>query len=62
MYKQIYWDDPLPNDFLKEWINVLEKLRTLDKLVIPKTILNHIKEKDVLRCEMHGFRDSCLKA
>ena len=23
------WDDPLPNDLLKEWINLLEKLRSL---------------------------------
>ena len=30
------WDDPLPNDLLKEWINLLEKLRTLDTLVIPR--------------------------
>ena len=37
------WDDPLPNDLLKEWINLLEKLRTLDKLVVPRAILKDIK-------------------
>ena len=56
------WDDPLPNDLLKEWINLLEKLRTLDKLVIPRAILKDIKENEVLRCEMHGFCGSSLKA
>ena len=56
------WDDPLPNDLLKEWINLLEKLRTLDKLVVPRAILKDIKENEVLRCEMHGFCDSSLKA
>ena len=55
------WDDPLSNDLLKEWINLLEKLRTLDKLVIPRAILKDIKENEVLRCEMHGFCDSSLK-
>ena len=56
------WDDPLPNDLLKEWINLLEKLRTLDTLVIPRAILKDINENEVLRCEMHGFCDSSLKA
>ena len=56
------WDDPLPNDLLKEWINLLEKLRTLGKLVVPRAILKDIKEDEVLRCEMHGFCDSSLKA
>ena len=56
------WDDSLPNDLLKQWINLLEKLRTLDKLVIPRAILKDIKENEVLRCEMHGFCDSSLKA
>ena len=56
------WDDPSPNDFLKEWINLLEKLRTLDTLVIPRAILKDINENEVLRCEMHGFCDSSLKA
>ena len=56
------WDDPLPNDLLKEWINLLEKLRTLDTLVIPRAILKDINENKVLRCEMHGFCDSSLKA
>ena len=44
------WDNPLPNDVLKEWINLLEKLRQLDKLVIPKAILNYIEESEALRC------------
>ena len=56
------WDNPLPNDLLKEWINLLEKLRTLDTLVIPRAILKDINENEVLRCEMHGFCDSSLKA
>ena len=49
------WDDPLPNDLLKERINFLAKLRTLDKLVIPRGILKEIKKNEVLRCEMHGI-------
>ena len=56
------WDDSLPNSLLKEWINLLEKLRTLGKLVTPRAILKDIKENEVLRCEMHGFCDSSLKA
>ena len=56
------WDDPLPNDLLKEWINLLEKLRTLDTLVVPRAILKDINENEVLRGEMHGFCDSSLKA
>ena len=56
------WDGLLPNDLLKEWINLLEKLRTLDKLVIPRAILKDIKKNEVLRCEMHTFRDISLKA
>ena len=56
------WDDPLPNDLLKEWINLLEKLRTSDKLVLRGAILKDIKENKVLRCEMHDFCDSSLKA
>ena len=45
---------------MKEWINLLEKLRTLDKLVIPRAILKDIKENEVLRSEIHGFCDSSL--
>ena len=56
------WDHPLPNNLLKQWINLLEKLRTLDKLVIPRAILKDIKENKALRCEMHDFCDSSLKA
>ena len=56
------WDDPLPNNLLKEWINLLDKLQTLDKLVIPRAILKDINENEVLRCEIHGFCDSALKA
>ena len=55
------WDDPLTNDLLKQWINFLEKLRKLDKLVIPRPILKDINENEVLRCEIHGFCDSALK-
>ena len=47
---------------MKEWINLLEKLKILDKLVIPRAILKDIKENAVLRCEMHSFCDSSLKA
>ena len=49
------WDHPLSNDLLKQWINLLEKLGTLDKLVISRAILKDIKENEVLRCELHGF-------
>ena len=56
------WDDPLSNDLLKELINILEKLRTLDKLVIPRAILKDINENEVLRCEMHVFYNDFLKA
>ena len=55
------WDVPLSNDLLKEWINLLEKLRTLDKLVTHRAILKNIKENQVLRCKIHGFSDSSLK-
>ena len=41
---------------------MLEKLRTLDKLVIPRAILKGIKKNKVLRYEIHGFCDSSLKA
>ena len=51
-------DDAMP----KEQINLLEKLRTLNKLVTPRAILKDIKENEFLRCEMHGFCDSLLKA
>ena len=53
--------NPLPNDLLKEWINLLEKLRTLNKLVTHRAISKNIEENQVLRCEMHGFCDSSLK-
>ena len=56
------WDDILPDDILKKWIMLLEKLKTLHKLVIPRGILKNIKENDVLKCEIHGFCDSSLKA
>ena len=46
---------------MKEWINLLEKLRTLNKSVTPKAILNGIKENEVLGLEMHRFCDSSLK-
>ena len=52
----------MPNDLLKERIDLLEKLRTLDKLVIPRATLKEIKENEVLRCKMHSFCDSSLKA
>ena len=55
------WDVPLSNDLLKEWINLMEKLRTLDKLVTHRAILKNIKENQVLRCKIHGFSDSSLK-
>ena len=55
------WDDPLPNDLLKQWVNFLEKLRKVDKLVKPRAILKDINENEVLRCEIHGFCDSALK-
>ena len=55
------WDVPLSSDLLKEWINLLEKLRTLDKLVTHRAILKNIKENQVLRCKIHGFSDSSLK-
>ena len=57
------WDVPLSNDLhlLKEWINLLEKLRTLDKLVTHRAILKNIKENQVSRCKIHGFSDSSLK-
>ena len=55
------WDVPLSNDLLREWINLLEKLRTLDKLVTHRAILKNIKENQVLRCKIHGFSDSSLK-
>ena len=56
------WDDSLSNDLLKQWINLLENLRTLDKLVILRALLKDIKENEVLRRKMHGFCDSSLKA
>ena len=43
------WDDPLSNDLLKEWINLLQKLRTLDKSVITRATLKDIKENEVLK-------------
>ena len=55
------WDVPLSKDLLREWINLLEKLRTLDKLVTHRAILKNIKENQVLRCKIHGFSDSSLK-
>ena len=55
------WDVPLSSDLLKEWINLLEKLRTLDKLVTHRAILKNIKENQVSRCKIHGFSDSSLK-
>ena len=61
MQNKLNWDDPLPNNLLKEWINLLEKLRTLNKSVTPKAILNGIKENEVLGLEMHRFCDSSLK-
>ena len=55
------WDVPLSSDLLKEWINLMEKLRTLDKLVTHRAILKNIKENQVSRCKIHGFSDSSLK-
>ena len=37
-------------------------MRTLDKLYIPRAILKDIKENEDLRCAIHGFCDSSLKA
>ena len=55
------WDNSLPNYLLIQRINLLEKLRTLDKLVILRAILKDVKENEILRCEMHGFCESSLK-
>ena len=38
------WDDPLPNDLLKEWINLLEKLRSLRIL---RRLKDFIKVKQI---------------
>ena len=43
-------------------MNLLKKLRKIDKLPIPRAIFKDIKENKFLRCEMHGFCESSLKA
>lgn len=53
------WDDPLPDDYLKQWESWIEKLPAINSLCIPRFVEY---TPETLICEIHGFADASEKA
>ena len=51
------WDDALPPNLMKWWINARNDLEMLSKISLPRYIPNH-----KTHIELHGFSDASIKA
>lgn len=53
--EKINWDDPIPIQVQKEWLEYRSFLPALNDLSIPRKIINLISDKEI---EIHGYADA----
>ena len=55
------WDTILEEKLQNLWLKLLNDLKSLYKLIIPRYLFHSVQE-NILRIELHGFCDSSMKA
>lgn len=53
------WDEPVPSDIEKEWLEILNTLPQVEEILIPRWIFT---QSSCQRIELHGFCDASEKA
>lgn len=57
--RKLDWDDPVPDDLLKQWTDYCSDLLSLENVRIPRWTGMH---RDKLGIELHGFADASTRA
>ena len=59
--KKIGWDDPIPKDKIKVWIDWLDDLEKVQSIRLPRCLYDK-SEGEIFNCQIYGFGDSSSKA
>ena len=59
--QKIGWDDPIPKDKIKVWIDWLDDLEKVQSIRLPRCLYDK-SEGEIFNCQIHGFGDASSKA
>ena len=58
---KVDWDDEIPNEIKIEWETILSNLETIEKIVIPRKIIDQNSDDSFKSIQLHGLVTQVLK-